>query len=365
MDSSLQVTLVGDYPPPHGGVAVHVAQLLSAFRGRSVPVRVLDIGKGGRPDPDVLPVRTGAKLLSAAWQYGRRGVLHLHTSGNNAKAFMVAGAVGTVGAGGFGLGAGAIGARVITLHSGLLPAFLRASLQHRILARAALMPYSAIVAVSAAVRDALIEIGIQPQRITVIPAFCSSQVIPGEVPPRTMDVLRRRAPLLVMAHHPSKVYGRALVFDALARVARVYPFAGLAMFGPGTASAEVRADAERFGVASRLEDFGELEHGQALALIQRASAFIRPTTADGDSISVREALTLGVRCIASDVCDRPEGTRTFRAGDAQALCDAVLSALDAPPQVVRQPDASVALEALYRRLLAEPGAPAIAPAVHG
>jgi len=44
----MKVLLVGDFPPPHGGVAVHVEQLWRSFTAAGVLVKVLDIGHGPR-----------------------------------------------------------------------------------------------------------------------------------------------------------------------------------------------------------------------------------------------------------------------------------------------------------------------------
>jgi glycogen synthase len=175
-------------------------------------------------------------------------------------------------------------------------------------------------------------------------------VRPGPVPPEVEEARARRRPLLAMAHHPSPVYGRKLMFRALRMLADALPGVGLAVFGPGTRSEPFSRDAREAGVEGLLENLGELEHPQALGLLARCDAFIRPTTHDGDAISVREALALGVPCVASDVCDRPEGTRTFRAGNAVELADQVQEALERGRVRVRPVDAGPVLLGLYGEL---------------
>lgn len=54
-------------------------------------------------------------------------------------------------------------------------------------------------------------------------------------------------------------------------------------------------------------------------LIGKSDLFVRPARTDSFGISVAEALCQGVSAIASDVCPRPEGTILFRSGDAQDL----------------------------------------------
>ncbi|XXF80885.1 glycosyltransferase [Myxococcaceae bacterium GXIMD 01537] len=349
----MRVLLVGDYPPPHGGVAVHVQQLHRFLRGRGLEARVLDIGKGGRPDPDVHPVRTApqfglrlAGYLAAGW------TVHVHTSGNNPKSWLLAAMVGAP---------GLRAPRLITLHSGLLPDYLAASPARRALARAALAGYSRVVAVSEAVRRALLGCGVPEERLVVHPAFCASQVLPGPVPAVVEAVRARRRPLLAMAHHPSPVYGRALMFRALRLLAREWPDVGLALFGPGTRAPEFARDAREARVARFVEDLGELEHAQALALLSRSDVFVRPTTHDGDAVSVREALALGVPCVASAVCARPEGTYLFQPGQPEDLAVRVRQALAEGPARVSLPDAGPFMLRLYEEV--QPPGPGRARAV--
>lgn len=338
----MRVLLIGDYPPPYGGVAIHVQQLHRFLRGRGVEAKVLDIGKGGRPVPDVIPVQSLARFglrlagfLSAGW------TVHVHTSGNNPKSWMLAAAASVP---------APRSARVITLHSGLLPDYLAGSSARRSLARAALAGYSRVAAVSPAVKAALVGCGVPEGKILVQPAFCGSQVKPGPVTAAVELARAQRKPLLAMAHHPSPVYGRMVMFRALRMLAEDLPQVGLAVFGPGTRTPEFARDARETHVAPYLEDLGELDHEEVLGLLSRCDAFIRPTTHDGDAISVREALALGVPCVASDVCARPEGTYLFRAGHAQDLALRVRQALVEGPAETVPADAGPVLLRLYAEL---------------
>jgi glycogen synthase len=344
--SPLRVLLIGDYPPPHGGVSVHVKQLHEQLRESGVQTQVLDIGKGRRLAPDVRSVRTLGQYASALAAFTAKGwLVHLHTSGNNTKAWWVAGAAGAPGV----LGAAP---RVITLHSGLLPKFLAGSARRRALARAALAGYAKIVAVSQPVREAVLECGVSASKVVVHPAFCASRVRPGVAPRGLEAALARRSPLIAFAHHPSSVYGSALMLEALKLATERFPRIGLAVFGPGTRTEAFAADARRLGVEAAIEDFGELEHAEAMGLLARCGAFVRPTSADGDAVSVREALALGVPCVASDVCPRPEGTVVFRSGDAEDLVRKLELALASPPARVEGPDAGAMLLSVYRELAA-------------
>ena len=336
-----RVLLIGDYPPPMGGIAVHVQQLHRALVRRGVTCRVLNIGKGDAQGDGIISGKGYGRYMKELLRHAADGwLLHLHTSGNNPKAWTVAASVALAGQ--------MFGATtVVTVHSGLLPQRVpnNASLRRR--AQVALVGFNHVVAVSDPVKATLVDLGVKPERLSMFPAFCASEVLPGDPPEGIREARARRRPLLAAAHHPSPVYGRALVMEALSLLAPKFPDIGLALFGPGTGSAEYRADAERFGVAALLEDLGELQHAQALSVIARADVFVRPTTADGDSVSVREALAMAVPCVATDVAYRPPGTIVARGGDAQDLADKIRLALSAQVAPVVQPDAAAFFEELY------------------
>ena len=63
------------------------------------------------------------------------------------------------------------------------------------------------------------------------------------------------------------------------------------------------------------------------ALWEKADVYVRPTCTDGDSVAVREALDMGVRVVASDVCVRPTETVTYEYGNMDAFVNEVVIAL--------------------------------------
>jgi len=63
-------------------------------------------------------------------------------------------------------------------------------------------------------------------------------------------------------------------------------------------------------------------------LLAACDVFVRPTLADGDSVSVREALALGRAVVATSVGHRPEGVLLVPPGDAAALSAAMIEAVE-------------------------------------
>jgi glycosyltransferase involved in cell wall biosynthesis len=339
----MKVLLVGDYPPPTGGIAIHVQQLQRFLLNGGVRCRVLDIGKGGRPAPGVLAAGNRIGYAYRLLQFAARGwQTHLHVTGDNPKSWLVVASV---------VAAGRLFGRpaLVTLHSGLVPGYLAQSRGRRRFARALLARCSRVIAVSEEIGVALRAADVPARLIAVYPAFLGSQLQPGP-PPRNFAAVRASCrPLLAMADHPSSIYGRRDAFRALRLLARDFPGVGLALFGPGHRSEGVESDALAEGVRARVHDFGELDHSSTLGLISRCDAFLRPTTADGDSLSVREALYLGTRCVASDVSARPPGTVLFRGGDCQDLAEKIARALTEPSPLAGTVDVGSALLEEYQR----------------
>jgi hypothetical protein len=212
------------------------------------------------------------------------------------------------------------GGALITLHSGLGPEWLLENLARRALARAVLAQFARVIAVSAPIRDALGQCGVTG--VEVLPAFSRQFVRPGEPPDGLAELRANAAPLYCAMVAPRVEYGESVLLSAFARARAKLPAAALALYGPGSDS--VRED----GVLG----FGELHRDRALGLMAASDVFVRPTLADGDSVSVREALALGLRVVATAVGHRPPEVRLVPPGDVGALADALVAWAETGPR---------------------------------
>ncbi|HET6437722.1 MAG TPA: glycosyltransferase [Anaeromyxobacter sp.] len=341
----MRVALVGNWPRPYGGVAVHVAALAAALRRRGADVLVLDIGRGDHAGPGLRPARGPLRyargLLAAA---AEERLVHLHTSGANRKSWLVAFAAGHA-------RRPAAPPGVLTLHSGSAPSFLRAAFAHRTLAKAACAGFGTVVAVNEEIAAALARAGVLHPRVVVLPAFSPELLEPGDPPPALGPFRAAHAPLLAAALAPEPVYGAELLAAAFRLLRERFPRAGLVVFGAGT-------DAPAWSGPGQL-GMGEIGHGAALALLAQVDVFARPTLADGDALSVREALAAGCVVVASRVGHRPPGCLTFPPGDLPALTARLAEAvtLEHRPPPTPPADAFQALFDIYRAHTFRPAPP--------
>ena len=320
----MKVLLIGPVPPPHGGVSVHVAGIHRGLTEAGVPCRVLDTRE----------VRSVIPLLRYAWS---GWTLHLHTNGHNWKSWVLALICGLAGQ----LGPGC----VLTLHSGMAPDYLeKRSSWRRRLARCACRLYLRVICVSSAIQAAVISAGVAVGATEVLPASMpieapSALGRPGG-PPYELQVemggaegvslcawIEARRPLFSTALFFRPEYGFDVLVAALHGLAKRYPSLGCVVMGSG----EERGDAERLLRESGLEDrvllIGDVDHAQCLAFMAASDVFLRTTRQDGDSISVREALSLGLPVVASRVGARPDGVTLFAPGNAEDLMSKVELAL--------------------------------------
>jgi glycosyltransferase involved in cell wall biosynthesis len=280
---------VGPRPPPTGGVATHIRDVERAPADRSVAIDHVDPSHDGK-------LRLFAALARA---HARRDLVHVHTNGHNRGSWLLA----LVCAG---------PRSILTLHSGLAPSYIADHPYVRHIARA----YARVIAVNREIADAL------AIPVEIVPAW-TTRSLAFRLPPPGLQTLRKRhQPLYACALAPGPEYGATLMLDAFAQVRLRQPRAGLLLYGPGTR--ELADEVSRHpmkGLRQSVALLGELPRERSLAVMAAADVFVRPTLADGDSVSVREALALGRVVVASNVGHRPEAVRTFQVGSAAACAE--------------------------------------------
>ncbi|MGE0055896.1 MAG: glycosyltransferase [Hyphomicrobium sp.] len=80
---------------------------------------------------------------------------------------------------------------------------------------------------------------------------------------------------------------------------------------------------------------GEIEFA---GMLKHCDLFVRPTSTDGDAVSIREALWLGIPTVASDAVARPAGVTTFRSRDANDLARKILQTVSTKEAVAVRSD---------------------------
>jgi glycosyltransferase involved in cell wall biosynthesis len=246
--------------------------------------------------------------------------LHVHTNGHNPKSWLIALVCGVAAQ----LGPGA----TLTLHSGVAPEYLRGGPEwRRTIARMACVLYERIVCVNHEIAAALMSLGVPARQLEITPAYLPVKPAEVSIPENIQSWMRQHLPVLSTTMFFRPEYGFELLVRAVSMLRRRHPGVGCLVMGSGENRDQAEAFVAQQGLRNTIFLAGDLEHELCLKLMSRCSVFVRPTFRDGDSISVREAMSVGVPVVASMVGTRPEGTLLFDAGDLDGLITQIENAL--------------------------------------
>jgi glycogen synthase len=246
--------------------------------------------------------------------------LNVHINGHNPKSWCVALLCGV--AAQFGCGGS------VTVHSGMAPEYLRgSSVWRRTGARLACVMYGRVVCVNEEIAEAIARLGIPRDVMEIKPAYVPMQRVECVVPDQLDRWMRGHPVFLSVTLSFRPEYGFELLMDAVSRLKRKHADMGCLVMGSGEDRNAAEESIRKYGLGETVLLAGDLDHDLCLTAISRSAAFVRPTFRDGDSISVREAISLGVPVVASNVGTRPAGTLLFEAGNVDGLIGQVERAL--------------------------------------
>lgn len=353
----LDLLLLGPVPPPFGGISVHVSRLVPLLERAGLRVAVLNHFSA----TDAPRVRGALKKNPLNYyrlpKRFRYRMLHYHHS---RWPHLIAVA----------LGKGKSRARyVVTLHAGdvqkHLPQLVSRVPFVALLTRWALRRFDLIVVVepnvAAAIRDR-----VDKQRVQLVPAF----IEPGADELGSYDAaletfVRGAGKLLVVPAYSiqfrpdgGELYGVDTAVEAFVELAPKLDNLRMAVFM--ARKPERSRSREHLGrLEEKLERAGLRDRvmvvfGQPLAPALGPNAtFLRPTRADGDAVSIREAISAGVPVVASDVVARPPGVVTVPVGDSDQLATALLAVANRQTASVNRAEAPPAAGASFaERLIA-------------
>jgi glycosyltransferase involved in cell wall biosynthesis len=154
-------------------------------------------------------------------------------------------------------------------------------------------------------------------RVTVVTPFdASAAPVPSPFP-------REPHALALATNAGLPHYNATLGIEAVELVRRTWPDATLTVLAYGNDTEAVQDLRHRAGGSAWLTVAFDSPSAEVSAVLSRVGTFLRPTSWDGDSVIVREALAAGARVVASDTAPRPAGV-VLAALTAADLARAVL-----------------------------------------
>lgn len=199
---------------------------------------------------------------------------------------------------------------------------------------------AAIVAVSSGLKDALVAVGVEADKITVLRNGVDLQVFG----PREPEAARLRlgladGPLLACVGNLVAEKGQALAVEMLCHL----PGHRLLLVGEGPERAALESMGRALGVGARMSFMASMPQRDLCDVYSVADALLLPSTREGWPNVVLEAMACGTPVVGSDVgavgemVTRREFGRVLAGRDARVWAAAVADLLGtrAPPEVIR------------------------------
>ena len=346
MNQRDKVRILGPYPPPFGGVALHCVRLLEGLRSHGIDARGISLG--GIPDG----VEHITKL-SAAFVLSRT-LVHYHTDEGNHRWMRLLSRLWRVTRTPY----------VVTVHSFRdRPEFADKRVRREL--AAAYTHAAAVIGISnEVISDLEQRIGVYHKRTRIIPSALPMSSWEREAPlPDALPMSWKSAPVRILAnagrivrYEGKDLYGIDVLLEALQQI----PDTDIALCVAvgDVVDRDLWSHLEQLASRDTRVSWLRNHTGPLAPVVSKAHVIVRPTrTEGGASLTVQEALELGRWAVASDAVSRPEGTRLFANSDSRALATTLQQCINdvrrgnEPPAVPAPGDAVQRIINLYDRVL--------------
>ena len=217
---------------------------------------------------------------------------------------------------------------------------------HRLITRYALRRADRVTATGFRLAQATLRYMPEGRDVSVIPyGIDLDQFTPRERPSRDELVVGSVGRL-----SPEK--GLDYLIEAMARVMREESRSRLLLAGDGPDRRKLERQAQRLGIAERVEFAGEVAHEGVPEMLSRLDVFAMPSTAEGFGVAALEASAMETPVVASNVHGIPDVVEDGKTGllvapkDVDALAGAIL-------RLLRDEEGRRAMGRAGRRFVAE------------
>jgi len=347
-----KIALLGAYPPPYGGVSIHIQRLMYGLEKKGIECVVYDFSGEQKDvsDNNVVVVRNHKKWLLKYIFTVKENIIHVHVSDWRLRA--VIGLMGLLGK-----------KTVISIHGEILEGSLKeGSWLRKQIIKLAIKHASFIIADNEKIKNLALSLGVEQQKTAHISAFIPPTVKEGDyrkVPQYVWDFIHEHKPVIsanafrISFHNGIDLYGLDMVAELTARLKNRCPKLGVVFCLPSI------GDKEYFDKLNQeIKERGLTEHilfiteplDEVYPIWQESDIFVRPTVTDGSAISVIEALYFRTPVVTSDACPRPKGVILFKNRDIDSFTENVERVLNNYTQFKKEAE-SIEVESGINKIL--------------
>lgn len=220
------------------------------------------------------------------------------------------------------------------------------------------------VAVSEGVKESLLRTGLNFRNVSVIPAYIPpfQSYVRSIIPDDLGSFLQSRRPIFCVYSHMlpmimangEDAYKLEDAFSVFAKILSKHKNAGIVVYVNKIAEQKfyenLLKQVKSLGIEASV--YWQLTPVVDMSEVwKKTDVYLRPTSTDGDSVAIREALAYGCSVVASDVTKRPDGSWVFRYGDLADFENMVLEALSSSRQSKQDLSGYEAMVKLYTSMI--------------
>lgn len=327
-NDKLKVTLIGSYPPPYGGVSVHIQRLQTLLLNTGIQGIVYEYERCQhlKKNENVINIR---KIKN--WRHilnPTGSIIHTHNSGINLMVIILLSLLSKL----------RRKKLLMTFHS------LRDDVEHfnwlkKSVTKVFLRCASYYIAVSPQIKKKLLSLDVNPERISVIPAFLPPAIKQrdiNDVPQEIWDFINNHSPIIsanayrISFYNDQDLYGIDMCIDLCAKMKQSHPKIGFVFSLPDIGDDKYFEKLRQRIKEKQLEEnfMFQTKACQFYPILMRSNIFVRPTNTDGYAVSIAEAIYFKVPAVVSNIVPRPEGTILFKNRDISDFTLKIKDVLD-------------------------------------
>lgn len=329
-----RIVLVGRYPLPYGGISVHMERLAKLLDLNGYKYHIYDIFSQENDEFDqVSKIKRPYVWYIKYLLTSKDAVVHLHTT--DIRVWLV-----------FSLFLFKPSNYITTIHSVAIPNYLsKANGFVKRISTIIINHTDLFITVNEEFRSILLyslkPYGLIPEKIKTIHAFLPPIITDDDVkkiPTSVENFISSHEPIIsanaysLSFHNGYDLYGIDMCIELCLSLKKEYPKIGFVI----CISVVNSITAEYYEkLKDKISEF-DLNSNILLCtngvsfppILLKSDVFVRPTNTDGDALSIREALALGIPAIASDIVKRPDECVVFKTRDKNDFRHKVIEVLE-------------------------------------
>ncbi|MCL0041612.1 glycosyltransferase family 4 protein [Peptococcaceae bacterium] len=325
--NNYQILIVGTYPPPYGGISVHIERLRNILVNSGIyECRILDVVSGVDAEKKKaykkITVVNGnkiTKLIKSLVEIKnfKGDIIHYHVTALGNFKYV-------------GIMFNHINKKVkkmLTVHSGsFIKDYINSNWVDKKLIVWNLKMFDCIITVNNAQADFIKnKLNVKKQIIT-IPAFLPPEYSDckddNPIIKEEMQKLKRKfKKIIVSSGSMREYYGFHIIIEAIKELSKECS-ENIALIIATYAEPNLKYSNEILNSIKGLGNvklYNDLKPVDFALILKQSDIFIRATDRDGDAVSIREAMYFNKQILASDCVDRPEGVVLFKTMDKSDL----------------------------------------------